>query len=610
MDLPVISKPKGLEEQSQPLKSRLSKRTRYLDTGCHIPIGGNSISTNERCIEHLFNSATGSFTLHLEHRVGGSCAKHVGEERILLFRSDKPGAIAKVIFSVLSVDESFNTLSILAKIHVLHVQAEYRGYDLGGLLFHEAVRSLCHRYVVEGLTDDGESIATSKLSLHCDFEVEEDLQRHNKLVNFYQSLGCDLNTNAKVQYLHDNDGVIYRRLGMRLHATSSRARLSSCLLNQKIRFAPVRLFDYNDESVSFSLAEKKRAGWVVVDNGNGTIAFLSTRGGVVRASSIDESVIISGDVISSLEKSSQFRLVKVHGDSTYINATDEKAPDGLWMILSYHDLFLCCTPSSQLLLLSKLPVFWRTDKIKPFSLTCTYESPRNQLYRMLRATQTISRVTSLRKRYLPFTTASMDIRTSLDLAKYLPALPFTTNAFADRHHPLSLRTLCFRTAECFRAIGYPDWVQLTALIYSLGHVIKLVDADTRMSEECEHDWTLPCRTRAVGCHETDIEADNDYHLRDKDYFDGCCDSPSDTYSRHCGLETDALTWTGPEYMYQLLKHNRVALPDEGLYLIRYAAIDLWHTHESYQQTLNDADARQQESVAEYANTLRHAMNQL
>jgi len=42
---------------------------------------------------------SGFFTLRMEHRKGGPLARHPGEERVLLFRSDRPGAIAKIVFS-------------------------------------------------------------------------------------------------------------------------------------------------------------------------------------------------------------------------------------------------------------------------------------------------------------------------------------------------------------------------------------------------------------------------------------------------------------------------------------------------------------------------------
>ncbi len=44
------------------------------------------------------NTGHAFFSLRLEHREGGALARHPGEERILLFRSDRPGAIAKIIY--------------------------------------------------------------------------------------------------------------------------------------------------------------------------------------------------------------------------------------------------------------------------------------------------------------------------------------------------------------------------------------------------------------------------------------------------------------------------------------------------------------------------------
>jgi len=44
--------------------------------------------------------ASSFYSLRLEHReIGGDLASHDGEERILLFRSDRPGAVGKVIYS-------------------------------------------------------------------------------------------------------------------------------------------------------------------------------------------------------------------------------------------------------------------------------------------------------------------------------------------------------------------------------------------------------------------------------------------------------------------------------------------------------------------------------
>ena len=92
----------------------------------------------------LHEQDNGFFTFRLEHREGGAMAQHRGEERILLFRSDRVGSIAKIIYSSTpaptnktslvknNVDEESELgLMTQAKIHVLDVKEQYRGMDLG-----------------------------------------------------------------------------------------------------------------------------------------------------------------------------------------------------------------------------------------------------------------------------------------------------------------------------------------------------------------------------------------------------------------------------------------------------------------------------------------------
>lgn len=41
------------------------------------------------------------------------------------------------------------------------------------------------------------------------------------------------------------------------------------------------------------------------------------------------------------------------------------------------------------------------------------------------------------------------------------------------------------------------------------------------------------------------------------------------YEPNCGLSKVYISWGHDEYMYQMLKHNKCTLPEEGLYIIRY-----------------------------------------
>lgn len=151
------------------------------------------------------------YTFRMEHRQGGPMSKFRGEERILLFRSDKAGAIAKIIYSSEAPDEPVapvvesipltnqkedhnqqQQLTALAKIHVLEVKAQYRGRDFGGLLVRTALTSLKSLYCNEeedvDVSVDGSAKSQRKkiYDVECSLDAEEDITRHGKLVKFYE----------------------------------------------------------------------------------------------------------------------------------------------------------------------------------------------------------------------------------------------------------------------------------------------------------------------------------------------------------------------------------------------------------------------------------------
>lgn len=147
-----------------------------------------------------------NYTFRMEHRYGGPMSKFRGEERILLFRSDKAGAVAKIIYSSEAPDEhGAEPVVVLqegqtlpphvsiahAKIHVLDVKAQYRGRDLGGLLFSEAITSLktlyCNEDDDEVVDTGGDETRRKKVyDVECSLDAEEDITRHGKLVKFYE----------------------------------------------------------------------------------------------------------------------------------------------------------------------------------------------------------------------------------------------------------------------------------------------------------------------------------------------------------------------------------------------------------------------------------------
>jgi inositol oxygenase len=52
------------------------------------------------------------------------------------------------------------------------------------------------------------------------------------------------------------------------------------------------------------------------------------------------------------------------------------------------------------------------------------------------------------------------------------------------------------------------------------------------------------------------------------------------YEPHVGLEQLTLSWGHDEYMYQVLKHNKSSLPQQGLNIIRFHSFYPWHSSSS------------------------------
>jgi len=437
----------------------------------------------------LHEQDNGFFTFRLEHREGGAMAQHRGEERILLFRSDRPGAIAKIIFSSTPApmnassstttdgmdEESELGLMTQAKIHVLDVKEPYRGMDLGGLLFSEALCSLRHRYMDHHDTesnghdpDKRSEHALYSSSIRCQLDAEEDVRRHNKLVHFYEQLGCQQKPKAKVQYLNNNDGETYRKVPMQMalransdHLQQGRRRkfLASdgSLVDRRGCFLPVQLLDISGAFINVPQHGKgtDRLDWLMVDDGDGNIQFRTTHGLYLRA---DPDGRCSAAVVSDNEDSisdtppedwANFRLYRVSdalqdeysSDEMDIEPGHDARQKELWLLKTAHGTFLAAVPDEHNMYCSKTPAFWQADD-DMFNLICTSDTPpRRQHYRKTWVKQTVEYVQAMHERHLGFQIAKVSIRDALNLVKSTPFHPFRVTRSPADPGP-SLRTLC------------------------------------------------------------------------------------------------------------------------------------------------------------------------
>jgi len=78
------------------------------------------------------------------------------------------------------------------------------------------------------------------------------------------------------------------------------------------------------------------------------------------------------------------------------------------------------------------------------------------------------------------------------------------------------------------------------------------------------------------------------------------------YEPGCGLDNVLLTWTGPEYVYSMLKHNGVSLPDAGFAMLRLFSLFDWHGKNDYGHLTNVDDEDVQNFVADFDDMRRAA----
>ncbi|CAB9526378.1 Inositol oxygenase [Seminavis robusta] len=520
------------------------------------------------------SSVSSPVTFRLEHRQGGPLATYPGEERILLFRSDLKGAIAKIIFS-------YNEFEAAAKIHVLDVKGSYRGFDLGGLLFSETVRTL---------QDRGKAVC-------CELDAEEDVRRHNKLVGFYSQLGCVVKPNTRPQFLNNNDGETYRKVPMQIDLQAT-ADHPSCLIKTTMGgFMPIVLLGSKGrEGKLDDNSGKRQQHWLMAQDGRGHVQFRTTTGHYL---SIDpEGRCTEQEEQSYSNGTSTFELRRM---SDNLERAEETSEHDLWIVLSHFGTYLYLDPISLHFEGTKTPSFWKSNSDE-LSLTCTSDTPpRRQFYRQSWIRQTVHFVQECKKKYQCCQLGRMTLQEALTRVKHRKGFPWRMDAC-----DISLRSVCFETAEAARAAGHPDWVQLVALVHGLASVVHDLE-EGAAGENDDYDWTLPSTSRVVGCAHPNNAIFTEFKDLNSDEHDDRYSTPLGVYTRHCGLANVDLTWSGPEYLHMMLQHNEVDLPQEGFDLLRLFQLRDWHTKGLYDSLANEDDEEIQSFIVDFDQLRKHTL---
>ncbi|XP_014669268.1 PREDICTED: inositol oxygenase-like [Priapulus caudatus] len=150
----------------------------------------------------------------------------------------------------------------------------------------------------------------------------------------------------------------------------------------------------------------------------------------------------------------------------------------------------------------------------------------------------------------------------------------------------------YQTAERVRE-KHPDkdWFQLTGLIHDLGKLLAVYG---------EPQWSVVGDTFPVGCAIVpSIVFGADSFKENPDTKNPKYNTRLGIYKENCGLERVQMSWGHDEYLYQVLKENKCALPEEALYAVRYHSFYPWHSGGDYKYLCSNHDAEMLEWIVEF-----------
>jgi len=271
----------------------------------------------------------------------------------------------------------------------------------------------------------------------------------------------------------------------------------------------------------------------------------------------------------------------------------EARQNELWLFHTARGTYLSIDMETGCMTCTSYPTFWKAHA-GSFALQHSTDTPtRRQHYKQSWARQSLDYVLKMREKYSGFNLCKMNICEALQLMKNLPCHRFKLKSEnGSDNQEISIRTFLFTMAEEARLDGHPDWFQLVALIHDLGRVIKLINVSSSNDFQ-DYDWTIAIMSRVIGCNPSRSTSFKEFSYLRSDSQDNRYNTNLGIYHEGCGIENLLLSWTGQEYLHNMLKHNEVGIPDEGIAIIRYFLLNEWHTHDEFHsfQSVDDEDLK-------------------
>jgi len=211
-------------------------------------------------------------------------------------------------------------------------------------------------------------------------------------------------------------------------------------------------------------------------------------------------------------------------------------------------------------------------------------------YHKNRTYQTVEYGQHMRNKYLTFD-KEMDVMGVFKRLDKFIDISDPDISLPNYHHGL-------QTAEMIRKDGYPEWFQLIGLVHDLGKIMYLWGCDED-GTSIKEQWGIVGDTFILGCEIPDTVVFPEFNQDNPDSKNPKYNTPLGIYTEHCGLDQLMCSWGHDEYLYQVLKHNNVSLPEEALYIVRFHSLYPYHSKGSYKQFTNEKDEQMFEWLSRF-----------
>jgi len=198
-----------------------------------------------------------------------------------------------------------------------------------------------------------------------------------------------------------------------------------------------------------------------------------------------------------------------------------------------------------------------------------------ETYRAMHTNQTHEFAKAKRAEYLPGIIGEYSVMEVMDMLAHLVDE-------SDPNTELSNDLHMYQTAERIREV-HPDkpWFQLVGLVHDMGKILAL---------QGEPQWAVVGDVWVTGCAPSkSVVFAKDTFKDNPDSHDPRYNTALGVYKEQCGLEHLVTSWGHDEYMYQVLTRNKIPLPDEALYIIRFHSFYPWHHGGDYMELCNEKD---------------------